>query len=107
MNFEQLAEDANRARNAAIKACNEADDGGTCNLDATFLPLEKGQRASKPLEALRRAGLSADATRWIGRGIMIQPPGCGQANKRYASNEALCASLRDAGWRVLAYHQMD
>ncbi|HEU4770640.1 MAG TPA: hypothetical protein VFS68_00665, partial [Candidatus Udaeobacter sp.] len=90
-----------------IKASTENDDGGTCNLDGTFLPLEKGQRAGKILAAIKNAGLSAQTTKWIGRGIMIAPPGDGQANKRYASNEALIGSLRRSGWPVLTYYQMD
>lgn len=107
MDTEKLTRDCITARALAIKASTENDDGGTCNIDGTFLTLEKGQRAEKILVAIKNAGLSANITRWIGRGIMINPPGEGQANKRYASNEALMSSLKSAGWRVLGYYQMD
>lgn len=107
MNLEKLTADANRARTLAITVCNESDDAGSCNLDSVFLPLDKGQRAMGVLAALNSAGLSASTTIWIGRGIMIQPPGTGRANKRYASNQALCRSLKADGWPVLAYYQMD
>lgn len=107
MDLKKLTQDCVAARSAAIKACGESDDGGTCNLDATFLPLEKGVRSSPVVDAIRRAGLSARVSSWIGRGVMIQPPGEGQAGKRYASNAALQSALADAGWGVICYYQMD
>lgn len=102
-----LTRDARLARALAEAACGLTVDNGSCNHDATFYLLRKFERAGPVVDALRAAGLSANTAQWFGRGVMIQPPGSGQANKRHAANEALCESLRGAGWPVTAYHQMD
>lgn len=107
MDLNQLTEDCMAARAPAISACGQSDDGGSANLDATFLPLPKGARAQLVIEAIQRAGLSASASKWLGRGVMIQPPGDGQGAKRYASNQALKSSLSEAGWDCFVYYQMD
>jgi hypothetical protein len=107
MELTKLKRDATLARALAEATAHVTVDNGSCNLDATFFPLDKGQRAEAVAKAFRDAGLSASPTRWIGRGVMVQPPGQGQANKRHAANEALYQSLSRAGWKVLPYHQMD
>lgn len=104
---EKLTADARAAVTKAQVACVAADDGGSCNLDATVLHLPKGQRAGPVIVALRAAGLSCDVTRWLGRGVMVSPPGTGQAGKRYASNQAFYQHMRAAGWPVCPYNQMD
>lgn len=105
--YDKLAADARTAKQVALIACQASDDGGSANLDATFYPLEKGQRSARVVAAFRAAGLQASETRWIGRGVMVQPPGTGQGNKRYASNQALHRSLSASGWSVVPYCQMD
>lgn len=107
MEMKDLTQAAKVAKLLAEATAAVTVDNGTCNLDATFYPLQKGERAGPILAALRAAGLTAYPTRWIGRGVMVQPPGQGQGNKRYAANQALHMSLSGAGWPVLAYHQMD
>lgn len=104
-----LTRDATLAKALAETACQLTVDNGSANLDATFYMLRKAERAEPVINALRAAGLSASETRWLGmgRGVMVQPPCVGQANKRHAANEALCESLRGAGWPVVAYYQMD
>lgn len=103
----KLTKDAEKARRLAEEAASRATDGGSCNLDSTFFCLKKGERASGVVAAIKAAGLNAFATRWIGRGVMICPPGGGQAGIRYTSNEVLCRHLRESGWPVLFYCQMD
>lgn len=107
MDLKKLSVDCRAARQAALKASEHTDDEGTCNLDATVLRLEKGARSRAIVAAIEAAGLSARETQWIGRGIMIQPPGDGQANRRYVANEALYKALHEAGWSVTLYYQMD
>ena len=107
MDFDKLTRDACQASRMAHIAAAATDDGGTCNQDAAFFPMQKGQRSAPCIEALRKAGLSAYASRWIGRGIMVYPPAAGQANKRAAANEAFTKSMSDSGWNVLPYYQTD
>ena len=107
MDLEKLTADAKVARVLAEAASVTATDAGSSNLDATFFVLGKGQRAEPVIKALRSAGISAGQTRWLGRGLMLSPPGQGQANKRYASNQALYQSLQRSGWPVTPYYQAD
>lgn len=104
MDLEKLTQDCIRARSSAIQSGLSAGDGGSANLDAAFLPIGKGVRSAKVVDAVMRGGLRAHATTWIGRGVMIQPPGDGQAGRRYAANEALISSLASAGWGVIGYY---
>lgn len=103
----KLSADARAARTKAEAAAEAAADDGSANLDALFFPLNSGERAGPIVSAFTSAGLSASQCRWIGRGVMVTPPGCGQAGKRYASNQALYTELKAAGWPVLPYYQMD
>lgn len=107
MDADKLTQDAKLARMLAEATELVTVDNGSCNLDATFFSLAKGERAEPVLRALALAGVSASQTRWLGRGVLIQPPGGGQANKRYAANQALYQSLQRAGWPVTPYYQMD
>lgn len=107
MELSKLTQDAKLARMLAEATDRVTVDNGSCNMDATFFPLGKGERSGPVVSALCAAGLHAGPTRWIGRGVMVQPPTTGQANKRHASNQALCESLKRAGWPVLSYYQMD
>lgn len=103
----QLTQDAKLARLLAEATNAVTVDNGTANLDATYFRLGKGQRAAPVVVALRAAGLSANPTRWIGRGVLVQPPTTGQANRRHAANQAMYESLQRAGWPVLPFYQMD
>lgn len=107
VNLKKLSSDAKLARLLGEAAGIVAVDTGSCNLDATFLRLDKGERSEPVVSTLRAAGLQASATRWIGRGVMIQPPSNGQAGKRYAANEAMYESLNRTGWPVTPFYQMD
>lgn len=107
MNAYKLTQDAKLARMLAEATNHVTVDNGSSNLDATFYTLSKGESAKPVVRALNEAGLSASETRWLGRGVLIQPPGMGQANKRYATNQALYESLQRSGWPVTPYYQMD
>lgn len=107
IDFDKLKQDARVAKLLAEATDAVTVDNGTANLDATFYSLGKGERAEPILRAFQAAGLQANATRWLGRGVMVQPPGGGQANRRHAANQALYQSLRGAGWPVSPFYQMD
>lgn len=107
MDIQKLLCDARAAKEAAVKKADAVEDSGTCNLDAAFIPLGKGQHSKPLVEALSAAGLGAYATRWLGRGVMINPPGMGQAYKREAANRVFIDTMIDRGWTVYGYYQMD
>ena len=107
MNLEKLTSDVRMAKAAGVLASITATDGGSANLDSAFLALAKGQRTAPVCAAIEAGGLSCSPSRWLGRGVMIAPPGFGQADKRYAANQAVVKDLRNAGWSVVPYCQMD
>ncbi len=105
--FAKLTADARAARDAAIAAADASKDGGTCNLDACAFHLEKREPARQLVAALQAAGLSVYETKWLGRCVMVSPPGDGQADKRAKSNEAFIKHMRAAGWALAGYYQID
>lgn len=105
--IQKLTADCETAKRVALRAIVELEDGGTCNLDSTFLAIEKGVPTKTVLDAVTSSGLMARPSKWLGRGVMISPPGTGQAKRRMASNEALLDSLKSAGWPVSPFYQMD
>lgn len=107
MDLVKLKADCEAARVLAMAAAAKSDDGGTANLDSTFLPLPKGVRFKPVMAAVQSAGLAATLTHWMGRGLFISACSGGQGNRNYEANEALSESLRSAGWGVITYYQMD
>ena len=107
MDLAQLTYDCRTAAHEARVAADGVSDGGSANLDSTFLCLPKGVRSARIVHAIAASGLSARPSRWLGRGIFIDAPARGQGDKRATATEALSRSLKDAGWDVLTYHQMD
>ncbi|ARP86272.1 hypothetical protein [Bordetella genomosp. 9] len=107
MDFQKLTQDAKVARVKAEAASVAIEDGGTCNLDAAFFPLKRYESGTKLVDALRAAGLSAGVSRWLGRGVMVSPPGYGQADKRATANKTFIDHMRSCGYNVIGYYQMD
>lgn len=103
--YKKLENDLREAYEIAKEAAT-GDDGGAANLDATFLKL-KGWREDKVLEAIRKAGLYCRGkTKWIGTGYMINTGG-GQGNDRVRVRNKFLSILREKGYEVLAFDQMD
>lgn len=102
-----LKESCKAARQMAIEASQFVEDGGPCNLDAIFLYLWKGAKSARVIEAINAGGLLAYKSNWLGNGIMISPPQIGQGNKNSIANEKIYYHLRDRGFQVSIYYQMD
>lgn len=102
-----LKEACATARGLAIEASKFVEDKGTCNLDATFLHLWEGARPTKVIEAIKAGGLGAYKSNWIGNGVMIHTPVVGQADKNRVARDRIVKHLRDCGFRVSTYDQMD
>lgn len=103
--YKKLTEDLIQARLAAEKAA-KGEDGGTANLDTMTIELPRA-RESKVIEAVEKAGLNCSKIEWLGIRYFIYPPRCGQGNSRYKAVEAMTQFMRQAGWNVLTYCQMD
>ncbi len=104
--YEQLTADLIEAKEKGLKA-QTGDDGGTCNLDATFLTL-KGWREEKVLEAIKNAGLHCRCkTRWLGTGYMINLSNGNQGNDRTRIRDAFAKLLKLKGYDVIHFDQMD
>ncbi len=103
--YKKLTEDLIKARCFAEEAA-KGDDGGTANLDTMTISLPRA-RESKVVEAAEKAGLNCSKIEWLGVRYFIYPPRCGQGNSRNRAVEAMTKVMRDSGWDVLIYYQMD
>lgn len=104
--YEQLTIDLKEAYQEALKA-QTGNDGGTCNLDATFLRL-KGWREEKVLESIKNAGLYCKGKRaWIGMGYMLNTSGGNQGNDRTRVRDKFAEVLKNKGYDVIHFDLMD
>jgi len=96
-----------RVRQMEMSDEGTGDDGGTCNLDATFLTL-KGWREEKVLEAIKNAGLYCSGrTNWIGTGYILNVSGGNQGNDRTRVRDRFAEILRSKGYNVIHFDMMD
>lgn len=104
--YKKLTEDLIKAKQAAEEAA-KGEDGGTANLDTMTIELPRA-RETKVIEAVKQAGLyTSGRVEWFGTKYFIRPPRCGQGNSRNRAVEAMAKVMREAGYRVLTYYQMD
>ena len=103
----KLSHDAVTAKLKAEAVAPDYPDKGSCNLDSTFYCLGKGEKSAPVVAAFEIAGLKASATRWIGRGVMVYPPTDACADRRHQVNEVFIHVMRNAGWPVIGYYQLD
>lgn len=103
--YKKLTEDLIKAKLAGEEAA-KGEDGGTANLDTMTLKLPRANE-KKVIEAVKKAGLyTSGRSEWLGSRYFISGPG-GQGNSRNRAVEAMSKVMRDAGWDVLIYYQMD
>ncbi len=104
----QLTEDLREAKQAAYDAASKVEDGGTCNLDSVFLELPPRTRTKMIETALEAAELGGCVTTWLStRGVLIAPPLVGQADRRATAMEAMLSLMKEKGYKVYGYYQMD
>lgn len=104
--YELLTEDLKEAKEKAIKLTENSDDGGTANLDSTFLIL-KNWNEQKVLEAIAAANLFCSGKRtWIGPGYFISL-NVGQGNRRTVARNEFIKILDEKGYKTLAFDKMD
>lgn len=103
--YKKLENDLREAYQEAKKA-QTGDDGGTANLDSTFLRLE-GWREAKVLEVIQKVGLyCGEKTKWIGTGYLIDTGG-GQGADRTRIRDKFKKILREKGYQVINFDQID
>ena len=103
--YEQLTIDLIEAYSEALKVKTN-DDGGSANLDSTFLIL-KGLNEKKVLKSISNAGLYCGGkSHWIGTGYLISTGG-GQGNNRTVIRNRFAEILREKGYDVLHFDKMD
>lgn len=104
--YEQLTQDLIEAEGLAIEGCKNTDDGGTANLDSTFLRLPKWNE-SKVLESVKNADMyCGHKIKWIGVGYLLSV-NTGMGNKRTVARNIFLKCLREKGYDVLSFDQMD
>jgi hypothetical protein len=105
---EKLIADLTAARVAAEATTTPWADGGSCNIDSCVLDLRKKPKGIDVEAALAAAGLPGFYSKggfW--RGWFIGAPKGGQANMRTKQVEAIYKTLKEQGWEVCMYYQMD
>lgn len=104
--YELLTEDLKEAKDKAIKLAEESDDGGTANLDSTFLRL-KSWREQNVIEAIAAAGLFCSGkSSWIGQGYFISI-NVGQGNKRTVARNEFIKILDSKGYKAMSFDKMN
>lgn len=104
---DKLLHDLKAADQEAQLLTHDVKDGGTCNLDCVFLKLPR-KREKTVLDIFRQAGISGIKTTWYaGPGYLISPNVGGRANRRTAGMEAMLKHLKNKGYDVFGYYQMD
>ena len=107
--FSKLTTDVSEALQKGTEAANTIDDNGACNFDGLILKLPRVREASV-LDALTKAGVRCYGKSNYGvhgTGFMINPTSEGQGNKRMVASEAIGKHLREAGYSVSQYYQLD
>lgn len=106
MDYKKLTEDLIKARLAAEEAA-KGEDGGSANRDTMTIKLPRANE-KKVMEAVKDAGLyTRGRQNWIGPRFFISPPACGQGNSRVRATEAMEKVMKEAGYDVLMYCQID
>jgi hypothetical protein len=106
IDYKKLTQDLIKARIAA-EAAAKGGDGGTANLDTMTIQLPRANE-KKVIASVEAAGLFTMGRReWIGPRYFISPPACGQGNSRVRATEVMEKVMRESGWEVLIYCQMD
>lgn len=104
--YKKLTRDLIEAKDAALKAVM-GDEGGSANLDCIALSLPR-LREEKVIEAVKEAGLyTRGKTNWIGKRYFISAPHGSQGNDNTKQIEAMRDCLKEKGYDVLIYYQMD
>lgn len=107
--FSKLTTDVTEALQKGTEAANATDDKGACNFDGVILKLPR-VREDKVIDALEDAGIvcwGRESYGVHGTGFMIRPTSEGQGNKRMVASEAIGKHLREVGYSVSQYYQMD
>lgn len=105
-NYEKFTNDLIEAKEKALKAV-VGDDGGSANLDCLAISLPR-LKEEKVIEAVKKAGLWTSGRRnWIGKRYFISSPHGSQGNDNTKQIEAMRDYLKEKGYDVLIYYQMD
>lgn len=103
--YEKLTEDLKEAYTEALRTKTN-DDGGTANLDKTFLTL-KNWKENRVLDAIKKAGLYCRRkTQWLGAGYMIDTGG-GQGNNNTRVRDKFLNILESKGYDVVPFDKID
>ncbi len=104
--YKKLTQDLIEAKEAALKSVI-GDDGGSANLDCIALSLPR-LREEKVIQSVKEAGLyTRGKTDWIGKRYFIHAPHGSQGNDNTSQIEAMYECLKEKGYDVLIFYQMD
>ena len=106
IDFEKLERDISLAQKEADKFRN-VDDGGTCNFDTVTIFLGRRSKAKMAkIAELDWSLIPVDSKYWSGYWFVFFNVN-GQANRRSEMVEAAGKKMRELGWNVRMYYEMD
>lgn len=104
--YEKFTNDLIEAKEKALESVI-SDDGGSANLDRLAISLPQ-LKEEKVVEAIKKAGLwTSGKCNWIGKRYFISAPHGSQGNDNTRQIEAMRDYLKEKGYDVLIYYQMD
>lgn len=106
IDFDKLERDIALAQKEADKYRN-MDDGGTCNFDTVTIFLgRKSKNKMNNISQLDWSLIPVDSKYWSGYWFVFFNVN-GQANRRSEMMEAAGKKMRELGWDVKMYYEMD
>jgi len=104
--YKKLMEDLIEAKEKALESV-AGDDGGSANLDCLTISLPR-LREEKVIETIEKSGLRTSGKHsWIGQRYFIYAPYGSQGNDNTSQIEAMRDYLKEKGYDVLIYFQID
>lgn len=104
--YKKLTEDLIEAKELALGVV-VGDDGGSANLDRLALSLPR-LKEDNVIRAIKKAGLyTRGKCKWLGTRYFISAPHGSQGNDNTKQVEVMYKCLKDKGYDVLIYYQVD
>lgn len=104
--YQKFTNDLIEVKEKALKSVI-GDNGGSANLDRLAISLPR-LKEELVIEAIKKAGLWTSGKRnWIGKRYFINAPHGSQGNDNTRQIEAMRDYLKEKGYDVLIYYQMD
>ena len=91
----------------ALEVAENIDDGGTCNMDSTFIAWPRVSEVVLNIVTAKTDFRCYKTKHFGSTGIMVSPPNVGQANKRCKAAETMTKVFKQFGYDASTFYMMD